>query len=181
MKKITARMIRAKGSCYNPTDLDGVDSKTAWTLLEWLNYKHYKNGVDDAIWVFAYLADERTAREFAIWCAKRCKTDCKEIKEYLKVIEGYYLLGTHTKEELGVAHDLVHDSAHYSAYDSAERKAHDSAYFSACKAAYWAAGSAAGSAAYSAACNAAGSAAGSAGERKAQLAKIKRMLKAIEG
>ena len=170
-------MIRAKGSCYNPTDLDGVDSKTAWTLLEWLNYKHYKNGVDDAIWVFAYLADERTAREFAIWCAKRCKTDCKEIKEYLKVIEGYYLLGTHTKEELGVAHDLVHDSAHYSsywaAYDLAHYSAHDSSYWAAHDSSYWATHDSAYWAAHYSAHDTA--------ERKAQLAKIKRMLKAIEG
>ena len=139
MKKITARMIRAQGSCYNPTELDGVDNKTAWTLLEWMNYKHYKDGADDAIWVFSKMADIKTARRFAIWCAKRCKTNVIEIKEYIKAIEGHYLNGTHTADELR--------AAYWAAY---ELRVADLA-------AYWAADW--------------------KKERKAQLAKIKRMLK----
>ena len=144
MKLITARMIRAQGSCYNPTELDGIDSKTKWTLLEWMNYKHYKNGVDDAIWVFTHMTDEETARRFAIWCAKRCKTKRKEIKGYLKAIEGYHLKGTHTKEQMMVA------------YKAADRGA-DRAAVSAAVSGTWVT------------CK--------KKERKAQLAKIKRMLK----
>ena len=170
MKLITARMIRAKGSCYNPTQLEGVDRKTKWTLLEWMNYKHYKNGADDAIWVFSKMADSKTARQFAIWCAKRCKTDCKEIKEYIKIIEGHYLNGTHTVEDLMAANR----AAYWAAYSAAANRA---AYW----AAYWAAYSAAANmAADMAADSAAYSAADAKKEKKAQLAKIKRMLKEAE-
>jgi len=168
MKLITARMIRSKGSCYNPTELDGVDSKTKWTLLEWMNYKHYKGGVRDAIWVFCHLADERMAREFAIWCARRCKTDCRETKDYLDAIEGYYLNGTHTKEQMTAA---------WSAYLAAGRAGDVAAYWAAYRAAYaanWAAYWAGDVAAYWAAAD---MAAYWASERKAQFAKIKRMLK----
>ena len=189
-KLITARMIRAKGSCYNPTTLKGVDGKTKWTLSEWMNYKHYKNGADDAIWVFAYLADEKTARRFAIWCAKRCETDCKEIKDYITAIEGYYLIGTHTKEQMSAAKSAADRAASYSAaksaasysvaysvaYRAAAYSAADSvasysvaSYSVAYRAAYRAASWAAYSAAYSVAFR--------PKERKAQLAKIKRLLK----
>ena len=117
MKKITARMIREKGSCYNPTQLEGVDSKTAWTLLEWMNYKHYKDGVEDAIWVFCHLADPLTARRFAIWCARRCNKGDKETLAFLDVAEGYYIKGTHTFEQ------LVSAWASDSASENKERKA----------------------------------------------------------
>jgi len=158
-KLITARMIRSKGSCYNPTDLDGIDSKTKWTLLEWMNYKHYKDGTADAIWVFSKMTDERMARRFAIWCAKRCKTDVAEIKDYLKVIEGHYLNGTHTAAEMRAAYSAAYWAASASASASAS--------------AYWAASAAADMAT--------DSAADSAKEQKAQLAKIKRMLTTSEG
>ena len=144
LKLITARMIRAKGSCYNPTELDGIDSKTKWTLLEWMNYKHYKNGVDDAIWVFTHMTYEETARRFAIWCVKRCKTDCVEIKDYIKTIEGYHLKGTHTKGQMMVAYKAAVSAAHRAAVSAA-----DSGTWVTCK----------------------------KKERKAQLAKIKRMLR----
>jgi len=158
-------MIRQKGSCYNPTELDGVDSKTKWTLLEWMNYKHYKNGTLDAIWVFSHMTDERMAREFAIWCAKRCKTASDEIKAYIKAIEGYYTTGTHTLDEMEAAYRAAYNAAYRAACCAADRSAD--------RAACCAADREADRAAYSAACCAACCAA----ERKAQLAKIKRMLK----
>ena len=123
MKKITARMIRAQGSCYNPTELDGVDNKTAWTLLEWMNYKHYKDSAADAIWVFSKMAETKTARRFAIWCAKRCVTNVAEIKEYIKVIEGHYLNGTHTAGELMAAGWSADRAADWAADWKKERKA----------------------------------------------------------
>jgi hypothetical protein len=162
-KLITARMIRAKGSCYNPTDLPGVDSKTKWTLLEWINYKHYKEGIEDAIWVFCRMATEKMAREFAIWCACRIKTDSQEILKYRKVIKGYFFHGTHSQKQLNVAHwaacratadRSTYRAAYWAAYWSTHRNAAD-------RAAYWAADWSTDA----------------EKERKAQIAKIKRMIK----
>ena len=188
MKSITARMIRAKGSCYNPCELPGIDNKTKWTLSQWMEYQHYRKN-EDAIWVFSQMASERMAREFAIWCAKRCKTNCREIKEYIKAIEGYYIKKTHTLEQMKAANEAAFRSAFWAANEAADRAENEAAF----RVAFWAAFRAANEAAYEAAAWAADratawaadeaafwaadEAAFWAAERKQQLARIKRMLK----
>ncbi|MDO9530369.1 MAG: hypothetical protein Q7J27_14595 [Syntrophales bacterium] len=57
----------------------------------------------DRIWAVTKFLDDTTNRTFAIWCAKQCKADGKEVKEYIKVIERFYK-GNATREELDVAY-----------------------------------------------------------------------------
>jgi len=71
---------------------------------------------------------ELNQRRFAIWCARRCKTEITEITAYIDAIEGYYIKGNVDKEQLRTA-----DRAAYRAsYMAADR----AAYCAACCAEY---------------------------------------------
>jgi len=118
------------------------------TLLQIAQMKDI--AIDNRIWCITKFLPDALNREFAIWCARQCKTDCKEITEYIDVIEKYYK-GQATKEELKTA-DRAADSA---AYEAANRAAYCAAYEAAYCAAYGAADGAADRAAYEAAYRAA--------------------------
>jgi len=99
---------------------------------------------------------ETNQRRFAIWCARRCKTEIPEIADYLDAIEGHYITGNVDRDQL--------------------RAANSAAYWAAYSAAHWAAYRAAGRAAYWAAYRAADR----DKERKAQRRKIRDMIKKQE-
>ena len=167
MKNITVQDIRRKDACYDPTTINGITEETSMTLLEWLAVRGVPAA--DKVWLASHFIPERMAREFAIWCARRIKTDRKEVDAYIDVIEGYYLHGTHTKAQMDAARKV----ADRAAYGAADRAAFWAAFWAACRAAdgaaYWAAYWSADWAAYWAAAEAA--------ERKAQLRKIRTMLR----
>ena len=117
-RKISVADIRKKKPCYDPTEIEGITEKTSMTLLEWMAIEGYKNGDADKVWLFSRFADDIVNRKFAIWCARRCKTNIPEIKAYIDAIEGYYILGTHTEEQLRAA-DWAADWAAVSAAVSA--------------------------------------------------------------
>lgn len=116
MKKITVKMVKKMNPCYDPTTVEGIEEGSKMTLLEAMNLK-----IDDAdkVWLFSKFASPKQCYIFAIWCAKRCGADKKEIKAYIKAIEGYYLKKTHTKEDMMAAERPAYSAA----YMAAERKA----------------------------------------------------------
>lgn len=142
--KISVADIRRKCPYYDLTEIKGITNKTSMTLLEWMDVKGYKNGNADKVWLFSRFADKFMARRFAIWCARRFKTDVKEIREYINVIEGFYIKGTHKKEQL----EAAERAAERTANQASERTVYRAAYWAAERAAYWAAEWAAEQAAY---------------------------------
>ena len=67
------------------------------TLSEILDMK--KIPAPDRIWAVTRFLSDKVNRQFAVWCARQCKTDRKEIINYIDVIEKFYD-GKATKEEL---------------------------------------------------------------------------------
>ena len=128
------------------------------TLLQILNLRGVE--VDDKIWCVTNFLDDKTNRAFAIWCARQCKTDVKEITDYIDTVERYYN-GEATKREL--------DNADWAAYSEAYRAAYRAAYRTAYRTE--------ASAAYSATYSAADWAADWATMRKKQLKKLKDMVR----
>jgi len=123
---------------------------------------------------------ETNQRRFAIWCARRCKTEIPEINAYIDAIEGYYITGGITKEQLRAADSAAYRAADLAANRAADRAADRAAHWEADCAAYRAAYWAAYWAAYSAAHWVADRAKDRAKERKAQLRKILDMIKRQE-
>jgi hypothetical protein len=177
--KISVADIRVKQPCYDPTEIKGITDKTSMTLMEWMSVKGYKNGEADKVWLFTEFADELMCRKFAIWCARRCKTTIPEIDACISAIEGYYILGTHTKEQMDAADRAAYWAACRAAYWAAYRPAYWAADRAACRAAYWAAYRPAYWAADRAADWAAYWSADRADERRVQVREIKRMLKEV--
>lgn len=173
MSKISVSNIRKKSPCYDPTEIKGVTDETSMTLLKWMDVKGYKHGDMDKVWLFSKFADELDCRTFAIWCARRCKTDVPEIKAYIDSIEGYYLLKTHIKEQMSAAGNAADSAVYGASYKAADWAAYCTADCASYKAVY----RATYCAAYSAAYWAADCAADCAAEVKAQVEKIKRLLK----
>ena len=167
MKTITVKMVRKFNPCYDPTTLEGIDENTKMTLLEAMDLKSIPD--KDKAWLASNFMTETQCRVFAIWCAKRCKTNVQETKEYIKAIEGYYLKKTVSKEELEAARRAAVMAANWSACCAADSSAfcvaESAAFCAEYRAAYWAAD------------NAAHWAGDGAKERRAQVNKIKRMLK----
>jgi len=98
--KITVEMILAKKPCsYDEKKLRKLlgDGKTP---LQAMNLKNVPDS--DKIWAATRFLPDEVNREFAIWCARQCKTDIKEITRYIDVTEKYYK-GKATKEELRAA------------------------------------------------------------------------------
>ena len=121
--KLTPKAIRKYKPCYDPTEIEGITETTSMTLFDWMKYKSKKLTDADKVWLFAKYGTDLQRRIFAIWCARQCKTKNKEIKEYINVIEKYYIFKTATKKEM--------ESSHRSADRSADRSAYRSAYMSA--------------------------------------------------
>ena len=95
MKRISVKMARKFNPCFDPTEIQGITEKSSLTLLEVMKLK-VVNDVDK-VWFASKFMTKMQCRVFAIWCAKRCKTDIKKIKDYIKVIEGFYIKKTHSK------------------------------------------------------------------------------------
>ena len=104
------------------------------TLVEILNIKEINP--QDRLWCVTKFFDDKTNRAFAIWCARLCKTDCKEVTDYIDVIERYYD-GKATKEELEAADRAAYWAADRAAYRAADRADYWAAYWAADRAAYW--------------------------------------------
>ena len=148
MKKITAKMVLAKKPCSGHEEQIRKYFKKGRTIPQCLKLLDVAEiSADDKIWVATRFMPDAMNRKFAIWCARQCKTECKEVREYIDVIERYYN-GKATQDEL----------------DAAYRAANRAAYWAAC----WTAYRAANRAAYSAA--------DSAAARKEQLAKLKELI-----
>jgi len=161
--KVTVDMIMGKTPCEEWTR-ERVEEQIGEgkTLLEILDLDIEARG---RIWAVTRFLPDEINRAFAIWCARQCKPDVSEIREYIDTIERYYA-GEATKEELEAA-----DRAAGSAADSAaDRDAYSAAY----SAAYWAAYSAV---AWAAAGGAAQRAADGAEMRQRQIDKLKQMIK----
>jgi len=168
MKKITAKMVLAKKPCPGHEEQIKKYFKRGRTIPECLKLLDVDEiPTDDKIWAATGFMPDAMNRKFAIWCARQCKTECKEVGEYIDVIERYYN-GKATQDELNTANR----AAYWAAYRAANRAA-DSA-------ANWAAYSAANRAAYCAAnwaaYRAANGTANRTAARKEQIAKIKELI-----
>ena len=158
--KITVEQIMEKSPCQSDWPEERVRKVigSGKTLKQILKLKTIPK-LEDRIWCAVKFSDDKTNRAFAIWCARQCKTDVKEITEYINVIERYYG-GKATEEELRAA------------------------CWAACSAAYSVANSAANSAAdwaaYSVANSAANSAADWAADSEARKKQIKKFLELID-
>ena len=86
------------------------------SLLEILNLKGVS--VENKIWGATKFLPDKINREFAIWCAKSCKTKVKEITVYIDVIERYYA-GDATCAAFRAAHWAAYSWAAYSVANEA--------------------------------------------------------------
>ena len=139
--------------------------------------------IQDAIWGVTRFLPDKINRAFAIWCARQCKTNVKEITDYIDTIERYYA-GEATSEELNAAGR----AANRAAYSVADWAADWAAGRAADRAGYWAADWAADRAAHWAAYRAANWAADCATDwaaywaaRKLQAEKLIEMIDAVKG
>lgn len=114
--KITVKMIMDKEPCkeYPESRVSELVGKGK-TLTELLDLDIPEK---DRIWVVAKFLDDKTNRAFAIWCARQCKTKCKEITEYINVIERFYD-GKATEDEVRTAHRAAYSAADRAAYRAA--------------------------------------------------------------
>jgi len=113
-----------------------ISTKKVKTVLGILKLE--KTSAEDKVQRAIKLLPNKLNRQFAIWCARQCKIDCKEITNYIDETEKYYNRKA-TKKELRAANKA--------AYRAADRAANKATY----KAAYWAAYKAANKATYKAA------------------------------
>ena len=116
--KITVKDITGKVPCAEWTE-ERLRQKIGdgKTVLEILSLRGVTAG--DRIWCATKFLDDKANREFAIWCARQCKTEVKEIPEYIDVIERYYS-GKATRDALSAAYGAA-DRAADSAADRAAR------------------------------------------------------------
>ena len=109
MKKISVKAIRKFKPCYDPTEIEGITEDTSMLLLDWLRLDI---PAKDKVWLATRKGFMTKAqhREFAIWCAEQCKTQRKEIKDFLRVIKEHYA-GKATREELEAAYGAAYRAA----------------------------------------------------------------------
>ena len=168
MKKITAKMVLAKKSCPGHEEQIKKYFKMGRTIPQCLKLLDVAEiPTDDKIWAATRFMPDAMNRKFAIWCARQCKTECKEIREYINVIERYYN-GKATQDELNTAYWAANSAAYWAVFRAANSAANWAAYRAANRAANDAAYCAAYRAAYRAACWTAA--------RKEQIAKIKELI-----
>ena len=122
--KITYKMVMEKEPCYDPHKKYGISKRFKCNLIDVFGMKQVPRL--DKIWLVIKFLPEIEQRKFAIWCARRCKTDKKEVADYIDAIEGHYIHGTVTYEAMSAAYSAA-DSAAYSA-------AYRAAYSAACRA-----------------------------------------------
>jgi len=107
------------------------------TLLEILDLSI---DASDRIWAVTQFLPDKTNQVFAIWCARQCETDVKEVTQYIDVIERYYA-GAATNEELsaawGAAYSAVDLDAIWAVYWAADSAAYSAADWAAYTAADW--------------------------------------------
>ena len=141
--KISVADIRKHSPCYDPTKIEGITEDTAMTLTEWLKYKADKLTDADKVWLASRFMTETQCRVFAIWCARQCKTNVKEVNDYINAIENYYIKKIITREELSAAYRAANwaadSAANWAAYGAADWAAHWAADSAANWAAHWAA------------------------------------------
>ena len=173
--KITVEMILAKNPCnYDEKKLRKLLGKGKSPLAA-MNIKDVPDL--DKIWAATNFLPDKINREFAIWCARQCKTDIKEITNYIDVIERYYA-GNATEKELRAANWAANRAADWAANRAANWAAKWAVKWVVDRAANWAAYMAAYMAADRAADRAAYWAAGGAAEtKKKQVAKLKKLIK----
>ena len=141
-KKVTAKMIIQKEPCEGWTEErirkyigDGM------TVLEILDLRKIKNvSISGRLWCVVQFLSNIANRKFAIWCERQYETNIPEIKEYIDIVEKYYVFKTITKREMQAMSSTAYGVAYSAAYSTAK------------SAAYWAACRAAGRAANRAAC-----------------------------
>ncbi len=163
------------------------------TLTAMLRDALADNGISipDAIWGVTWFLPDNINRAFAIWCLRQCKTDVKEIADYIDTIERYYA-GKATKDELNaadravyrVADEVAYRVADEVAYRVADDAADEAADRAAYRAAYWAVYRVANEVAYGAAYLAAYFAAYLAADRvhrKLQAERLIEMIDAVKG
>ena len=119
--KITVKDITGKLPCAEWTE-ERLKQKIGdgKTLLEILSLRGVTAG--DRIWCATKFLDDKANREFAIWCARQCKTEVKEITEYIDVIERYYS-GKATRDALSAAYGAVYGAAYWAADRAADSAA----------------------------------------------------------
>ena len=132
MKKITAEMVLAKNPCSGHEEQIKKYFKKGRTIPQCLKLLDVAEiSTDDKIWVATRFMPDAMNRKFAIWCARSCKTECKEIREYINVIERFYN-GKATEDELAAAdsaaNSVAYDAAYNVAYSAADNAAYRAAY-----------------------------------------------------
>ena len=137
---ITVDMMMEKQPCKEwPRERVAAYLGNGKTLTAMLRDALNDNGISiqDAIWGVTRFLPDKTNRAFAIWCARQCETDIKEITDYIDTIERYYA-GKATSEELDAANQAANRAAYLAANRAAYQAAYMAAYWAAYRAANWA-------------------------------------------
>ena len=122
MKLITAKDVLEHKPCKEWTkELLNKKLGKGKTLLQILDMRSVSVG--DRIWCVVGFLPDKTNRAFAIWCARQCKTNTKEITNYIDTIEKYYN-GKATRKELNAANGVANGVANWVAYRAADRAAY---------------------------------------------------------
>ena len=112
LKKYTIEDIRALEPCYDPGEYIAEDWEG--TVLDILEFEECAAG--DRIWVAAGLLDDRSARLFAVYCARKAlemvDNPDKRSVNACEVAERY-ALGAATDEELRAARDAASFAASF--------------------------------------------------------------------
>jgi hypothetical protein len=119
--------IRKFGPCYNPTRWCAEEDRD-FTIMDVL--VHPIIPPKDKVWFATrkgFLPD-LTLYKFAIWCARQYES-VKETRDYINVIEQFYIFKTATEEEMNeacnaadwAAHRAAHRAADWAAYWAADR------------------------------------------------------------
>ena len=93
--------IRKFEPCYDPSKWE-ADENRNFTIMDVLEHPDIEP--KDKIWVATRegILPDDILRKFAIFCARSCKTDIKEITEYIDATERFYA-GKATESELRAA------------------------------------------------------------------------------
>ena len=138
-KKITAEMVLDKNPCSGHEEQIRKYFKKGRTIPQCLKLLDVAEiSADDKIWVATRFMPDEMNRKFAIWCARSCKTECKEIREHINVIERFYN-GKATEDELDAADSAAYGAADSAAYGAAFSATYRATYRAAYRAANWAA------------------------------------------
>jgi hypothetical protein len=107
---VTVDMMMEKRPCPEwPRERVAAYLSEGKTLTAMLRDALANNGISipDAIWGVTRFLPDKINRAFAIWCARKCETNVKEIADYIDTIERYYA-GKATKDELKAAYGAAY-------------------------------------------------------------------------